>query len=91
MTNPDISPVGFAGTEHPRSTVVRRRGTWWIALGVLLILVGIAGIVRFVVQVADPEAAIDGDKVAPGRVAALFGPPTPPARFIAETAGSYTV
>lgn len=50
MTNPDISPVGFAGTEHPRSTVVRRRGTWWIALGVLLILVGIAGIVRFVVQ-----------------------------------------
>jgi hypothetical protein len=91
VDSPDISPVGFAGTDHPRSTLERRRNVWWLLLGALLILVGIAGIVRFVVQMADPEAAIDGDRVAAGRVAALTGSPSAPATFFVETAGRYTV
>lgn len=60
-------------------------------LGILLTLLGIAGLVRFVVQMSDPEAAIDGDRVAEGRVAALSGAAATPATFVVETAGSYTV
>ncbi len=91
MSNPDISPVGFGGTDHPRSTLEWRRNVWWLLLGATLILVGVAGLVLFVEKMTDGEATVEGDRVAQGRVAALSGAAASPARFVVETAGPYTV
>ena len=91
MSNPDVSPVGFAATAHPHSSLERRRGVRWLILGGSLIVAGIAGIVLFVWQVVDPTSDPNDDAVAGGRIAGLFAPATPAATFTAEVAGPYTV
>jgi hypothetical protein len=91
VSNPDISPVGFAATDHPHSPLERRRGVLWLILGGVLIAAGIVGVVHFVWQVVDPTSDPIDDAVADGRIAGLFAPATPAATFTVEVAGPYTV
>jgi hypothetical protein len=91
MTNPDISPVGFAATDHPRSPLERRRSVPWLLLGGLLVVVGIGGVALFVVQLAEPSSDLVDGAVAAGRIAGVSSPPTPATTFIVEVAGPYTV
>ena len=91
MNNPDISPVGFAATDHPRSPLERDRGVLWIVLGAALVFVGIAGIGSFIWQMVDPGSDKKDDAVARGTVAGLLDAPTPAATFVVEAAGPFTV
>jgi hypothetical protein len=91
MANPDISPVGFAATEHPHSPLERRRSVGWLLFGALLVVVGIGGVATFVVQLVDPSSGPVDDAVASGRIAGLSSSPTAAARFVVEVAGPYTV
>ena len=91
MSNPDISPVGFAATDHPHSPLERRRGVWWLLVGGVLVAGGLAGVALFVWQVLAPSSDPTDDAVASGLVAGLAALPTPAARFTVEAAGTYTV
>ena len=64
MTNPDISPVGFAATDHPRFPLERDRGVLWIVLGVVLVLGGIFGVASFVWEMVDGSSGVKDDAVA---------------------------
>jgi hypothetical protein len=91
VSNPDISPVGFAATDHPQAPLERRRGVGWLAFGGILIVAGIAGVVFFVWQLVDPSSDPRDDAVASGRIAALSAPATQAVTFTAAVAGPYTV
>lgn len=91
MTNPDISPVGFAATDHPHSPLERDRGVLWIVLGVMLVLGGVVGVASFVWEMVAGSSGAKDDAVAQGQIAGLFATPTPPASFFVEVAGPYTV
>jgi hypothetical protein len=63
----------------------------WIVLGVVLVLVGIAGIGSFIWQMVDPGSDKKDDAVARGVVAGLLDAPTPAATFVVEVARLFTV
>lgn len=91
MTNPDISPVGFAATDHPRSPLERDRSVLWIVLGVVLVVGGILGIGYFIKEMSAGASGAKDDAVAQGQIAGLDAMPTPAAEFYVEVAGPYTV
>ena len=91
MSNPDVSPVGFAATAFPHSPLERRRGAWWLLVGGLLVAGGLIGVALFVWQVAAPSSEPIDDAVAGGRVAGLSAVATPAAAFTVDAAGPYTV
>jgi hypothetical protein len=91
VTNPDVTPVGFAATEHPHAPLVRKRGVWWLLVGGVLIAGGIAGVVLFVVQLVGSSSDFVDDAVASGRIAGMSAPATPGATFTVEVAMRYTV
>lgn len=91
MSNPDITPVGFAATDHPHSALERRRSLWWLALGGILVAIGIGGVGLFIWQTVAPTSDPVDDAVARGQVAALFAPAAPAATFTVGAAGQYTV
>jgi hypothetical protein len=91
VSNPDVSPVGFAATDHPHSTLERRRGVGWLLLGGVLVVGGLAGVVLFVWQMVAPTSDPSDDAVAAGRVAGLSAPAAAAATFAVGEAGQYTV
>lgn len=89
MTDPDITPVGFAATDGPRALVRRHRNPLWLVATIVLALAGIAGIGAFVAAFAGTD--VKDDAVVSGRIAALGGPSTPGVVFVAPAEGRYTV
>jgi hypothetical protein len=85
---PGVTPVGFAATDAPDAPLRHRRNPVWLALAIVLVAAGVAGIVLFVAEQLEHAPGPD-EAVAAGQVAALDGPATPPVRFHGE--GAYTV
>lgn len=91
VSNPDISPVGFAATDHPHSPLERRRGIGWLLLGGVLFLGGCAGVALFVWHMVAPSSDRSDDAVATGQIAGLSALPTAAATFTVQAEGAYTV
>jgi len=89
LTDPDVTPVGFAATDGPHARVRHTRNPLWLAATIVLTLGGLAGIGAFIAVFVDTD--VRGDAVASGRIAALGGPSTPGVVFVAPAEGRYTV
>lgn len=84
---PDVEPVGFAATDGPQATLTRRRRPAWLALAVILAVLGIGGPAWFVFEQTRNAPGRD-EAVASGTIAALGAEPQP-LRFRGE--GHHTV
>lgn len=67
MTDPDVTPVGFAATDGPHALVDHRRNPLWLPAAIVLTPAGMAGFGAFVAAFAGTE--VKGDAVASGRYA----------------------
>jgi hypothetical protein len=86
----DVRPVGWV-TDQPGVTVRRQRRPGLLVLGVALVAGGAVALALSIFTAVRDAGPDPDDVVADGRVAALDGSPTEPARFTAGGADPFTV
>ena len=84
--------AGQPVTPRPPPVALRRyRNRWFLVLGIVLLVAGLAAGTLAIIGMVSDLALADEDIVAGGTVAALDGPETEAVSFTAESDGPFTV